>query len=117
MLRNSWWSIVRFKFIGLSVTLIMTFSSCRKSPINPYCWGNLEKALLVIPPPSICAPFVILESTGEWHVISNDLPKSFKNDPRDTIPVLINYKFVEGKVRVPPCGTEKEVKIRCIREQ
>ncbi len=101
----------------LTLGLLIITSSCKKSALNPYCWGNLERALLVIPHPSVCVPFVILESTGQWHVISNDLPKGFKNDPRDTIPVLINYKFVEGGVRVPPCGTEKEVKIRCIREQ
>ncbi len=104
------------KLIGLCFIIVILEGSCKKSALNPYCWGNLERATLVNR--SICGPYVILESTGKRYVIRNDLPKSFKNDPRNTIPVLINYKLVEGRGNVVlPCMTEKEVKIRCIREQ
>ncbi|NPA33682.1 MAG: hypothetical protein GXO48_01980 [Chlorobi bacterium] len=106
----------RIAFV-MAIVALLSISSCKKSALNPCCWGKLEDALLVVPGPTICVPYIILKSTGERYVINNDIPKEFKEQVGDSIPVKVKYKLVEGSVRVPPCGTEKEAKVLCIKKR
>ncbi len=73
--------------------------------------------MLCYPDPSICNPFIIIESSNESNIIANNIPKEFLVEEGDTTPVRIRYKLVDGAIRVPPCVTAKDIKIECIQKR
>jgi hypothetical protein len=95
----------------VAIIFILVNYGCKKSNLNPNCWGEKQEAVF-FPPSSLCGAYILLDSNQ--YIIRNKIPKEFL-EADEPISVLINYKLVDAKPKVPPCGGEKDIRIKCIQ--
>ncbi len=109
------WLVKNRLSLGCILIFIGFVSSCRESPLNPHCWGALEEAYLVYPPPQVCPPYLVVQKTKQKYIIANTVPEKFLKQVGDSVRVRVKYRLVEGQPHVPPCATPQAARILCIQ--
>ena len=100
--------------ILLIILIVSCLFSCKKSKLNPYCWGECEEATLFYKGDN-CATIngIIVLEDRQSYVFNNRIPKEFR---KDSIDVCIKYSHQGDKTLTSDCLMEEVIKIRCIQK-
>ena len=113
--------------ILLSVFIITCLFSCKKSKLNPYCWGEAEKGFIIRNYGGCNFSYVLytheeidINNNPITHLdllqITNNIPKELSNTNQDTIPVRYRGRIDENSADCVDCCLDL-IKIRCIQKR
>lgn len=103
--------------IFLVIITLLSFA-CKKSKLNPHCWGEKEEGKLYYVHGCENRPIIELENNNI--IEPRKIPSSLlPSDISDTINVFINYKKIKngGGCRTIPCDPCTNARIRCIQKK
>lgn len=97
----------------LSIALLISFS-CKKSKLNPHCWGDREEAIFTSNSCGLRQGVVMLKDSSRYEVLHN-VPREFKTG--DPVKVYIKYKHTDDFNPKDNCVQFKAIKIQCIQKR